>query len=295
MAITGALKTSATDVLEAHANLLPIPLLLQNTCHRAIIRLTAHPDTHPLHHPLRKAATRYVGSHRTSLHRLTNRLAIIPDKIESLIPARRPPSSKNPWQTHIASSKEEAIKEHEQLTDTIQVYSDGSGYKGQIGAAAVLFRAGKAPRTLRFHLGTDDEHTVFEAEEVGLTLAAKLIATEHHLTFPISISVDNQASIQSGESFQSHPGSYLADRFRRIMQKTARQHNNFDVTVRWVPGHSNVHGNEEADKHAKLAAENKDNNSPPARLPHYLRHGTLPLSILFRSSGGQKPPSFSYG
>lgn len=108
---------------------------------------------------------------------------------------------------------------------------------------------------------------------------AKLIATERHLTFPLSISVDNQASIQSGESFQSHPGSYLADRFRRIMQKTARQYNNFDVTICWVPGHSNVHGNEEADKHAKLAAENKDNNSPPARLPRYLRHGTLPLSI----------------
>ena len=165
------------------------------------------------------------------------------------------------------------------LKDTIQVYSDGSGYKGQIGVAAVLFREGKTPRTLQYHLGTENEHTVFEAEQVGLTLAARLIATEQDLTFPLSISVDNQASIRSGESFQSCPGSYLADCFRRMMQRVAKDHNNFDITVRWVPGHSDVHGNEEADKHAKLAAENRQNNSSRQKLPHYLRHGALPLSI----------------
>ncbi|OJA18739.1 hypothetical protein AZE42_12536 [Rhizopogon vesiculosus] len=279
LAITGALRSTATDVLEAHANLLPAILLLQSACHRAIIRLTALPNTHPLHAPIRKAAARYVGSHRTSLHRLCHRFAIIPDEIETLIPARRPPSTKSPWRIHIAISKEEAIKEHEQLMDIIQVYSDGSGYKGQIGAAAILFRAGKAPRTLRYHLGTDKEHTVFEAEEVGLTLAAKLIAMEPNLSFPLSISVDNQASIQAGENSYTRPGSYLADCFHRMMHQIARRHNNFEATLRWVPGHSGVHGNEEADKQAKLAAESRLNNNPPNELPHYLRHGDLPLSI----------------
>ena len=64
-----------------------------------------------------------------------------------------------------------------------------------------------------------------------------------------------------------------------MMQRTARRHNNFDVTVRWGPGHSDVHGNEEVDKHAKLAAESRQNNSPIAKLPHFLRFGALPLSI----------------
>ncbi|OAX35901.1 hypothetical protein K503DRAFT_696125, partial [Rhizopogon vinicolor AM-OR11-026] len=27
------------------------------------------------------------------------------------------------------------------------------------------------------------------------------------------------------------------------------------------------------------AAESRQNNSPPTKLPHYLRHGALPLSI----------------
>ncbi|KAJ8591695.1 hypothetical protein M405DRAFT_734620, partial [Rhizopogon salebrosus TDB-379] len=94
-----------------------------------------------------------------------------------------------------------------------------------------------------------------------------------------SISVDNQASIQSGESFQARPGSYLADRFRRMMQRTARRHNNFNVTVRWVPGYSDVDGNEEVDKQAKLAAESRQNiYSPITKLPHFLRFGAHSVS-----------------
>jgi hypothetical protein len=155
LAITGALRSTATDILEAHANLLPATLLLQNACYRATIRLTTHPKTHPLYHPLRRAASKYVSSHHSSLHKLTRRYAIIPDDIETLIPSRRSPSSSNPWSTHIATSKADAITEHEHLTDTIQVYSDGSRHQGKVGAAATLFHAGKPPRTLKFHLGTD--------------------------------------------------------------------------------------------------------------------------------------------
>lgn len=278
-AITGALRTTATDVLEAHANLLPIPLLLQNTCHRAIVRIAAHPITHPLYTPIRRAASRFVRSHRTSLHRLTRQYRIKPAEIESLIPDRRSPTSSNSYQTHIATSKPQAIQDHNANTDSIQVYSDGSGHQGQIGAAAILFRAGRTPRKLLFHLGTDEEHTVFEAEAVGLALAAELIATEEDITYPASIFVDNQAVIQAGESFYSNPGSYLIDRFRERLNMLARGGNNFQVTLRWLPGHSDIHGNEEADKQAKRAAEGRHNNSPAATLPDFLRYNTLPLSI----------------
>jgi len=133
---------------------------------------------------------------------------------------------------------------------------------------------------LRFYLGTDKEHTVYEAEEVGLLLAAKLIATKHDPVFPISILINNQAVIQSSDNFYPCPGSYLADLFRKHMGKVVKEYANFNVMVRWVLGHEDVHGNEEADKQAKRAAEGTLNNSQSMKLLHFLSHGSLPLSIL---------------
>ena len=121
---------------------------------------------------------------------------------------------------------------------------------------------------------------MFEAEEVGLTLAAHLLSTEQELIFPITILIDNQAAIHAGESHHANPGFYLANRFKSIMQCVAHPFGvTFDVTVHWIPGHSDVHGNEEVDKAAKLAAEGCHCNSPCNLLPSFLQHGNLPLSI----------------
>ncbi|KAG2066791.1 hypothetical protein BDR04DRAFT_973064, partial [Suillus decipiens] len=145
------------------------------------------------------------------------------------------------------------IQDHTNNEDAIQVYSDGSGHQGKIGAAAVLFRTGCRPCKLLFHLGTEEEHMVFEVEAVGLTLAAELIATENDIIYPISIFVDNQAVIQAGETFYSSPGSYLIDQFQEQINNLARQDSDSHITLRWFPGHSDIHGNKEADKHAKNA------------------------------------------
>jgi hypothetical protein len=72
---------------------------------------------------------------------------------------------------------------------TIQVFADGSAMEGKVGAAATLIRAGKAPRTLHYHLGPAAEHTVHEAELVG---GLHLIST--------AIGVDNQAALKAFQS-----------------------------------------------------------------------------------------------
>ena len=56
MAITGALRTSATDVLEAHADLWPIEILLHRICHRVALWLAALLETHPLYKTIKMMA-----------------------------------------------------------------------------------------------------------------------------------------------------------------------------------------------------------------------------------------------
>ncbi|KIK80713.1 hypothetical protein PAXRUDRAFT_36112 [Paxillus rubicundulus Ve08.2h10] len=140
------------------------------------------------------------------------------------------------------------------------------------GAAVVLYARGKEPQTMRYHLGTAKEHTVYEAEAVGLNLAAQLLTISKDLKTPINIYVDNQAVIRSSNMFDSKPGHYLVDHFCNTIAKLQRKMKltKTDITVRWISGHDRVEGNERADEEAKEAAKSAGNNSLRKCLPTFL-------------------------
>ena len=96
-----------------------------------------------------------------------------------------------------------------------------------------------------------------------MTLAAQLILSESELTLPINIFVDNQAAIKTGDVLTTKPGHYLIDHFARLIRAICRKHDCIkkDIIVRWVAGHKDVKGNEEADEEAKKAAEGKRHTS----------------------------------
>ncbi|KIK37493.1 hypothetical protein CY34DRAFT_33659, partial [Suillus luteus UH-Slu-Lm8-n1] len=79
-------RSTTTDLLEVHANILPITLLLQNFCHRSITHISVLPKTHPLYNPIHRAAKYQVSTHRSSFHKLTKMYAIIPENIKTLNP-----------------------------------------------------------------------------------------------------------------------------------------------------------------------------------------------------------------
>ena len=78
----------------------------------------------------------------------------------------------------------------------------GSG----IGAAAVLFRNGEEKCTLRKYLGKEGEHTVFEAEVMGLALAAELVRAETHMD-AAEIGTDSQAALRATRNTRGHRDS----------------------------------------------------------------------------------------
>lgn len=63
LAITGALRTTPTEMLDAHAGILPMDLALRKICFRSTLRLLTLPDTHPLRNVVEKAKRAQVSSH----------------------------------------------------------------------------------------------------------------------------------------------------------------------------------------------------------------------------------------
>ena len=133
--------------------------------------------------------------------------------------------------------------------------------------------------TLCYHLGNDSEHTVFEAEAVGLILAAQLLLTRSEASFPATIFVDNQAVIRSGVQPAAKPGHYLLFHFRNLVRRLLNRKNldNTLVSLNWIAGHAEIEGNELADREAKSAATKRDMASPRQDLPKTLQ-GRLPHS-----------------
>ena len=253
LAITGGMRSTATDLLLAHADLLPTPVLICQHAQCAALRLAMIPQHHPLHkHSIQ--ALRQRCHHKSPLHRILLMFPLDPQKTETIQPVCH--STKWSPQTKIdIRDKDKAIEQDalaEETEDTV-LYSDGLGHDGKIGGAAVLCHRGRQVSSLRFELGADTDHTVYKGEIVGMILAVELLKKAPRAR-KISLAIDNKAAILATRTFSSKPGHYLMDIFHENLRTALKQHYLNNITVRWTPGHTGIPGNEEADKEAKEAA-----------------------------------------
>ena len=91
----------------------------------------------------------------------------------------------------------------------------------------------------------------------------------------VTLAADNVASILRSASTNAAPAQYIWDMFHDGWAKAKKRHRNLQLTIRWVPGHEGVWGNEEADRLAKAAVG--EGSSAAKRLPATLRKA-LPRS-----------------
>ena len=255
--------------------LLPIDLKIEKACHDAITRIATLPKEHPLHKLIRKSAKRQVKRHRTPLHTLTSIFGTDPCKMETIPPVRTHPKKRSLQEVRIEIplNKDESKRADANAVERIKVYSDGSAHDGRVGAAAIIKREGKPDRTIKLHLGTTEQHTVYEAELVGMIMGLYLIKTETRgkIRDKCVLNVDNQAAIVAIKSEMKKSGQHLAANVLQIA-KQILDHNrsrNFRLTFRWSAGHVGIKGNEDADKAAKAAAEGE--SSDRKDLPPCLR------------------------
>ena len=129
--------------------------------------------------------------------------------METLSPVRSPLGSDLKCKTFIPATAEGSLA-HEQGYDAdIRIYSDGSGLDNNAGAAAILYKDGDRPRTLRYHLGPLMEHTTFEAEAIGLLLALHLLRRVPG-AWKVAIRLDNQAVNVSLNAHKPKPAQYTS-------------------------------------------------------------------------------------
>jgi ribonuclease HI len=283
-AITGGLWTSPNDLLDAHAGVLPVNLMLERICHAAAVRASTLPDGHPTRAMLRAYSKTPAKTHLPPLQKLIECFRIKPQRFETIMPDPRPPTYKRAFTTAIAESKEESIKDEGKDKSEIRIYTDGSGFEGNAGAAAVLYRKGveEPEKILRFHLGSLKKHTTFEGEAVGSILAAWMLQGQAEVGKSAATSyTDSQAFIKATGARKTGPGQYLVLEYLRL---TDIMNDGTDVpstagtkkfALKWVAAHKGVAGNERVDEEAKRAAQGE--SSPPEDLPPILRK-RLPVS-----------------
>ena len=77
-----------------------------------------------------------------------------------------------------AADKDMVHREGLESRAVTKVFTDGLDINDGVGAAAILFKEGQRQSTLRAYLGESTQHTVYEAELVGILLAAHLLRRE---------------------------------------------------------------------------------------------------------------------
>jgi ribonuclease HI len=259
--ISGAFRTTAAEALNIELHLLPIRQQLEQLTKMTAIRIR----TGPAHGIPSGMLTKRTDEELTlggytpmEAHAWkTGGCLTAPPRTLAGQWESREAYVQAPWHEPpkiIIDEREKAISAHNSIlkdnTHTM-VYTDGSGYQGYIGAAAVIPAMNVQ---ITECIGTESTSTVYTGESCGIKFALKsLIRLQRDRTIkkPVIFS-DSQAALKTLRNPRMVSGQeYIRDCVHLLSECTDM---GIDVTLRWIPGHEGVPGNEAADRAAKRAA-----------------------------------------
>ena len=154
--------------------------------------------------------------HRSPLHLLFTATNVKQKPYETILSARRCCNYNTLANITIEEDRLVAIETAHNTPCTV-IYTDSSGYKHGI-AAAVLVKNDTVMGTLKYCLGHDIIHTVYEVEALAVSLALHMASKLKKKMGKITIGMDNQAVLMGLRNQRSKPGHHLMDRIHDLLE-----------------------------------------------------------------------------
>ena len=249
LGIIGHMRSTPTDLLDAHTGLLPIDLTLFWICHRATVHLCSLPPSHPLHSIVRAAHLSQNKKHVNPIKSTLRIFELDPHKFETISPNTTPPEHLAKIKAIIPREKDKAITAELKDEADLNIFTDGSGKDRQAGTSAVLFQKDNpnAIKSLTYHIGELLKHTIEEAELIGALMGIWLLHTmPGSARCSVTFYTDSQIVIHRLSHRFMGSGSYIVN--------SICSHVDWPLKFAWIPSHEDVHGNMEADALVALTA-----------------------------------------
>jgi ribonuclease HI len=246
LCISGVMRSAPTAALEVALRMLPINIHAQMLARKTHLRLLVQGGWNPWWGPRRGLKTvghvQWCGNTNEGMCGM-ERLCDVTSR-HSLIDRR--------YGVEIGTRKAWMDRIHmPQLGPEdreVHCYTDGSRQAKRTGTGIIIKR--KGAETLRRVVPLGSLATVYQAELNGISMAATLMREEGISDMSITIFCDNQACLRalSGSHCNSRQVCEGYDHLNRLAARNK-------VSLKWVPGHIGIEGNEEADLAAKEATE----------------------------------------
>lgn len=245
-------KTTPNAVIHRESGIPPARVLLEANRLRLASRLNSLDNRHPLRS--RASVCPNVGSlkykkSRKFSQRPEIQMSRIQRAYQQLPPAEAPEPLPAPVYITKFGSKPEGVKAHSQWLRSLSpidicAYSDGSSEgHGRSSWGYVLQRGGT---TFERGNGTLHGGEVYDAELNGAANALQAAISARRGEENIFVLLDNQAAVGALKTGRTSSSIKLTQSFYEVAQVSQAE-------VRWVPGHSSIAGNEEADAEARSA------------------------------------------
>jgi ribonuclease HI len=265
--ILSSFKTAATQALEVESSLLPTHLRLLKRAQRTMTNLLTLPQTHPIADSIKRAIRSKAPAQerrdiRSQVRKTVRTLEL--DQLEDmetigtcpLPPWEDPPFGLIQINTDQTTAKDQVLlaTRHPHTV----MYTDASARKGLLGAAVIMMDSMDNVCTAwSINVGPDWKWTIHAAELIAVYYAIELAmrvqrsaSTQQPTTY--TIFSDSKKALQAISHPSRKSGYHIVQSITRIAHEAQRL---LQVTIRliWIPSHSGIKGNEEADRVAKAS------------------------------------------